>query len=102
ESLLTAVEDLYETLRDEVLRAQSEAWTTATVTYGVLRKASEVTPSLRTEIASARKWFRSTSGRKATRGIDPVAPTAPTDTPSASTDGGGATASSGTTTPQEA
>jgi hypothetical protein len=67
EPLLTAVEDLYATLRDEYLRTQSQAWTTATVTYGVLRKASEANPSLGTEISSARKWFRRVNGRKATR-----------------------------------
>lgn len=80
EPLLGAVADLHAALRDEYLRSQSEAWVTATVTYGVLRKASEANHSIRTELAPVRTWFRhkgSSGGKKAV--VAPVVthPTAP-------------------------
>ena len=58
EPLLGAVADLHAALRDEYLRSKSEAWLTATVTYGVLRQASVANHSIRTELAPVRTWFR--------------------------------------------
>jgi hypothetical protein len=98
EPLLGAVSDLHEALRDEYLRAQSEAWSIATVTYGVLRKAAEANHSIRTEIAPVRAWFRYSNGRKAAKVAEPAAPPKPADTNPVSPSNGGAAGSNGAAT----
>ena len=58
EPLLGAVSAFLETLRDEYLRANASAWTTATVTYAMLRKAGKANLNVANELAPAQKWFR--------------------------------------------
>jgi hypothetical protein len=86
EPMLGAVADLHAALRDEYLRSQSEAWLTATVTYGVLRKASEANHSIRTELAPVRAWFRHKGNNGGSKPVvaepavtEPAAPTAVAD-----------------------
>ncbi len=74
EPLLGAVADLHAALRDEYLRSKSEAWLTATVTYGVLRKASEANHSIRTELAPVQTWFRHKGSNGSSKAAATVAP----------------------------
>ena len=91
EPLLGAVAALHETLRDEYLRSQSNAWKTASRTYGMLRVAGEVNAAVRTELEPVQTWFRhraakKSSGKKSAAApvvgatIVPATPPAPADT----------------------
>jgi hypothetical protein len=64
EPLLGAVAALHETLRDEYLRSQSNAWKTASRTYGMLRVAGEVNAAVRTELEPVQTWFRHRAAKK--------------------------------------
>src|SRR6185437_10198106 len=58
EPLLATLASLYGTVRDEHLRSQADAWSTAIVTYGMLKKAGEANQHIRDELAPVTKWFR--------------------------------------------
>lgn len=66
-ALHTAVGTLYAQLGDEILRSQSDAWKTATVTYGMLRKAANGQAIVREQLASVEEWFRQSTRRAATK-----------------------------------
>jgi hypothetical protein len=91
EPLLGAIGDLHATLRDEYLRSQSASWKTATVTYAMLRKASEANQSVATELEPVQKWFRHRA-RGASNAATPttVVPPTPADAKPASTSNGAA------------
>ena len=94
EPLLGAVAALHETLRDEYLRSQSNAWKTASRTYGMLRVAGEVNAAVRTELEPVQTWFRHRAAKKSSSSsrskkaaapvvgatIVPATPPAPADT----------------------
>ncbi len=82
EPLLGAIADFHATLRDEFLRAQSASWKTATVTYAMLKKASEVNLSVASELEPVQKWFRHNARRASSTAAQPtpVTPPAKADT----------------------
>jgi hypothetical protein len=58
EPLLGAVGVLQGTLSDAHLSAQSSAWKTGTVSYGMLKRASKANVNLASELAPVTEWFR--------------------------------------------
>jgi hypothetical protein len=56
--LVAAVSALHQTLVDALLSAQGDAWKSATVMYGMLRKASEADVNVANELAPVVEWFR--------------------------------------------
>lgn len=76
ESLLGAVAQFHATLKDEYFGVQTEAWKSATVTYGMLRKAAEGDKRVSDEIEPVQKWFR--QGARAKKSATQPSVTAPT------------------------
>jgi hypothetical protein len=58
EPLLGSVATLLETLKDAHLSAESAAWTTGTVSYGMMKKAAKANVNLANELAPVTEWFR--------------------------------------------
>jgi hypothetical protein len=79
--LLAPVEALQQLIKDEILRAEAAAWTSVSVSYGMLQKVAIAVPALATDLAPVEAWFRSGQGRKPAP-ADP-APTAPVVNPPA-------------------
>jgi hypothetical protein len=85
-ALHAAVGVLYTQLGDEILRSQGEAWKTATVTYGMLRKAGDGQAIVREQLAKVEEWFRQSTGRtpKASKPAPTAKPAAKSPTNSVS------------------
>ncbi len=58
EPLLGAVAVLHQTLKDQYLSFNADAWTAATVTYAMLTSASRAKANLATELVPVKEWFR--------------------------------------------
>jgi hypothetical protein len=63
--LLSQVEVLQQTIKDEILRSEANAWTNLSVSYGMLQKVAIAVPALAKELAGVEAWFRSRHGGKA-------------------------------------
>ncbi len=58
EPLLGAVTVLYETLRDQYLIHQADAWQTATATYAMLNAGANADVDIAREVEPVQEWFR--------------------------------------------
>ena len=92
EPLLATVSALYELVRDEHLRAQTQSWKMATVTYGILKKSATTDRAMFEDLEPVRRWFQAavnaksgSATRKGKGAPAPAAPVAPAS-PAAATD----------------
>jgi len=80
--LLTQVVSLEQSIKDEILRSESAAWTSISVAYGMLQKVSIASPALEAELAPVEAWFKKGRGAKsASPPAKPASPEAPVDSP---------------------
>ena len=56
-SLLSPVSTLEQLIKDEILRAEAAAWTSITVSYGMLSEVSIAVPDLRRDLKPIERWF---------------------------------------------
>jgi len=82
-SLLTQVVTLEQSIKDEILRSESSAWTSISVAYGMLQKVSIASPALEAELAPVEAWFRKgrVSSKASTPASKPASPEASVDSP---------------------
>lgn len=74
--LVGPVEALLQTIKDEILRSEANAWTSLSVSYGMLQKVAVAVPALATELAGVQAWFRHGHTAKAAPTPAPAPPPA--------------------------
>jgi hypothetical protein len=81
--LLSPVEELQQTIKDEILRSEANAWTGLSVSYGMLQNVAIAVPALAKELAGVEAWFRRghTSGKPAAAAEEPAATPAAAENP---------------------
>ena len=56
--ILRSVALLQQRIKDEVLRAEGEAWKSTTLSFGVLEQLAPVVPELASDLVEVEPWFR--------------------------------------------